>query len=81
MVVAIDSIQPQGFPSRNLCADQVTFKKSGLPEVRLSATAVAKLRAELKRLASSSSPKTLEFANRMLDRYPELKDVSDGGDV
>jgi hypothetical protein len=51
---------------------EATSEKSGLT-VRLSVVASAKLRVELRRLARSNSPKTIEFANRMWDRYPELR--------
>jgi hypothetical protein len=40
---------------------------------RLSAGALAKLRGELRRLARSNRPRTIEFASAMLTRYPELR--------
>lgn len=46
--------------------------KSGLT-VRLSAGTLTKLRAELRRLARSSRPKTIEFTNSIWTKYPELR--------
>lgn len=51
---------------------EATSGKSGLT-VRLSAGTLAKLRGELRRLARSSRPKTIEFTNSMWTKYPELR--------
>jgi hypothetical protein len=39
---------------------------------RLSAGALAKLRGELRRLARSNRPRTIEFALATMTKYPEL---------
>jgi hypothetical protein len=40
--------------------------------VHLSAGALAKLRRELRSLAGSDRPRTIEFALAMMTKYPEL---------
>jgi hypothetical protein len=53
---------------------EVTSGKSRLTNgVHLSAGALTKLRGELRRLARSNRPRTIQFANSMLAKYPELR--------